>query len=147
MKYFDFMVHSKEKVTRAVCFLPQECPFVMSLNWLDNEGIESKKVRVSDWNDYLWYSFSEVSKVSLNYDEKELLLETQSLTSILNSCSIYERVNIEAVIKIYLQQHLCFLWGKLWCTATKDRLKSHFIIMLLIKLVMVNVIKFNFEII
>ena len=48
------------------------------------------------------YSFSEVSKVSLNYDKKELLLETQSIANILNSCSIYERINIEAVIIILL---------------------------------------------
>ena len=28
VKYFDFMVYSKEKVTCAVCFLPQKRPFV-----------------------------------------------------------------------------------------------------------------------
>ena len=48
------------------------------------------------------YSFSEVSKVSLNHDKKELLLETQSIANVLNSCSIYERINIEAVIIILL---------------------------------------------
>ena len=98
VKYFDFMVHSKEKVTRAVCFSRQKRPFVTLLNGLKNEGIECKKVRVSDSNDYLLYSFSEVSKVSLNYDKKEILLETQSIANILNSCSIHERINIEAVI-------------------------------------------------
>ena len=92
------MVHSKEKVTHAVCFSPQKGPFVTSLNGLKNEGIECKKVRVSDWKEYLLYSFSEVSIVSLNYDKKELLLETQSIANILNSCSIYDMVNIEAVI-------------------------------------------------
>ena len=69
-------IHSKEKVTHGVCFSPQKRPFVTSLNGLKNEGIECKKVRVSDSNDYLLYSFSEVSKVSLNYDKKEVLLET-----------------------------------------------------------------------
>ena len=98
VKYFDFMVHSKEKITRAVCFSRQKRPFVTLLNGLKNEGIECKKVRVSDSNDYLLYSFSEVSKVSLNYDKKEILLETQSIANILNSCSIHERINIEAVI-------------------------------------------------
>ena len=53
VKYLDFMVHSKEKVTCAVCFLPQKRPFVTSLNGLKNEGIECKKVRDSDSNDHL----------------------------------------------------------------------------------------------
>ena len=69
VKYFDFMVHSKGKVVRAVCFSPRKRQFVTSLNGLKNEGIECKKVRVSDSNDYLLFSFSEVSKVSLNYDK------------------------------------------------------------------------------
>ena len=69
VKYFDFMVHSKGKVARTVCFSPQKRPFVTSLNGLKNEGIECKKVRVSDSNDYLLFSFSEVSKVLLNYDK------------------------------------------------------------------------------
>ena len=70
VKYFDFMVHSKGKIVRAVCFSPRKRPFVVtSLNGLKNEGIECKKVRVSDSNDYLLFSFSEVSKVSLNYDK------------------------------------------------------------------------------
>ena len=60
VKYFDFVVPSKEKVTRAVCFSPQKRPFVTSLNGLKNEGLECKKVRVSDSNDYLLYSFYEV---------------------------------------------------------------------------------------
>ena len=64
--YFDFIVHSKMKVICAVCFSPQKLPFVMLLNWLKNEGIEIKKVRVSNSNGYLLYSFSEVSKVFLN---------------------------------------------------------------------------------
>ena len=88
VKYFDFMVHSNEKVTLAVCFSSRKWPIVTSLNGLKNEGIECKKVRVSDSNDYLLYSFSEISNVSLNYDKKELLLETQSIANILNSCSI-----------------------------------------------------------
>ena len=91
-------IHSKEKVTHGVCFSPQKRPFVTSLNGLKNEGIECKTVRASDSNDYLLYSFSEVSKVSLNYDKKELLLETQSIANILNSYSTYEWVNIKAVI-------------------------------------------------
>ena len=82
VKYFDFMVHSKEKVTHAVCFKRQKRPFVTPLNGLKNEDIECKKVQVSDSNDYFIYSFSEVSKVSLNYDKKELLLETQSIANI-----------------------------------------------------------------
>ena len=88
VKYFDFMVHSNEKVTLAVCFSSRKWPIVTSLNGLKNEGIECKKVRVSDSNDYLLYSFSKISNVSLNYDKKELLLETQSVANILNSCSI-----------------------------------------------------------
>ena len=88
VKYFDFMVHSNEKVTLAVCFSSRKWPIVTSLNGLKNEGIECKKVRVSDSNDYLLYSFSKISNVSLNYDKKELLLETQSIANILNSCSI-----------------------------------------------------------
>ena len=44
------------------------------------------------------YTVSPKSKVSLNYEKKELLLETQLIANILNSCSIYGRVNIEAVI-------------------------------------------------
>ena len=48
-------------------------------------------------SDYLLCSFSEISKFSLNYDKKELLLETQSVANIMNSCSIYGRLNIEAV--------------------------------------------------
>ena len=76
VKSIDFMVHSKEKVTHGVCFSPQKRPFVTSLNGLKNEGIECKTVTASDSNDYLLYSFSEVSKVSLNYDKKEVLLET-----------------------------------------------------------------------
>ena len=56
--------------------LPQKRPFVTLLTDLKNEGIECKKLRVSDSNDYLLYNFSEVSKVSVNYDKKELLLET-----------------------------------------------------------------------
>ena len=87
-KYFDFMVHSNEKVTVAVCFSSRKWSIVTSLNGLKNEGIESKKARVSDSNDYLLYSFSKISNVSLNYDKKELLLETQSIANILNSCSI-----------------------------------------------------------
>ena len=79
-------------------FLATEATICTSLNGLKNEGIECKKVRVSDSHDYLLYSFSEVSKVLLNYDKKELLLETQSIAKILNSCSIDEKVNIEAVI-------------------------------------------------
>ena len=98
VKYFDFMVHSKEKVTRAVCFSLLKRPFVTSLNGVKNEGIECKNFRASDSNNYLLSSFSKVSKVSLNDDKKELLLETQSIVNILNSCSICERVNIEAVI-------------------------------------------------
>ena len=82
------MALSKEKVTRDVCFSPQKRPFFTSRNGLKNEGIECKKVRVSDSNDYLLYSFSKISNVSLNYDKKELLLETQSIANILNSCSI-----------------------------------------------------------
>ena len=97
VKYFGSMVHSKEKVARAVCFSPQKQPFLTPLNELKNEGIECIKVRVSDSNDYLLCSFAEISKVSLNYDKKELLLETQSIANILNSSSIYKRVNIEAV--------------------------------------------------
>ena len=64
--YFHFIVHSKKKVVCAVCFSPQKPPFVMLLNWLKNEGIKIKKVRVSNSNDYLLYSFSQVSKVYLN---------------------------------------------------------------------------------
>ena len=45
VKYFDFMVHSKEKVTRAVYFSPQKRPFVTSPNGLTNEGIECKKFK------------------------------------------------------------------------------------------------------
>ena len=88
VKYFDFMVHSNQKVTLAVCFSSRKWPIVTSLNGLKNEGIECKKVGVSDSNDYLLYSFSKISNVSLNYDKKELLLETQSIANILNSCSI-----------------------------------------------------------
>ena len=88
VKYFDFMVHSNEKVTVAVCFSSRKWSIVTSLNGLKNEGIECKKARVSDSNDYLLYSFSKISNVSLNYDKKELLLETQSIANILNSCSI-----------------------------------------------------------
>ena len=84
VKYFSLMVHSKEAVALAVCFSPQKWPFFTSLNGLKNEGIECKIVRVSDSNDYLLYSFSKVSKVSLNYNKKELLLETQSKVNILN---------------------------------------------------------------
>ena len=98
VKYFGAIGHSKQKVTRAICFLPQKRPFVTSLNRLKNEGIKCKKVRASDSNDYLLHSFSKVSKVSLNYDKNKLLLETQSIANILNSCSIYERISIEAVI-------------------------------------------------
>ena len=92
VKYFDFMVHSKEKVPRVVCFSPQKRSFVTSLNGLKNDRIECKKVRVADSNDYLLYSFSEVSKVSLNYGKKKLLLETQSIANILNSCSLFEKL-------------------------------------------------------
>ena len=46
----------------------------------------------------IYYTVSRKSKVSLNYEKKELLLETQLIANILSSCSIYERVNIEAVI-------------------------------------------------
>ena len=84
-KYFDFMIHSREKITRAVCFSPQRRPFVTSVNGPKNEGIECKKVRASDSNDYLLFSFSEVSKVSLNYDKKELLLGTQLIANILGT--------------------------------------------------------------
>ena len=88
VKYSGFMVHSKWKVTHAVCSTPQKRPFLTPLNGLKNEDIECKKVSVLDSNGYLIYSFSEVSKVSLNYDKKELLLETQSIANILNSCSV-----------------------------------------------------------
>ena len=57
VKYFYFMVHSKEKVTRAVCFSPQKRPFVTSLNELMNEGIECKKVRVSE-STIIYYTVS-----------------------------------------------------------------------------------------
>ena len=77
------MVNSREKITRAVCFSPPKQRFVASVNGPKNEGIECKKVRVSDSDDYLLFSFSEVSKVSLNYDKKELLLETQLIANIL----------------------------------------------------------------
>ena len=74
-RYFDFLVHSKDKVTRAVCFSPQKRPFISSVGQLKNQGIECKKVRLSGANDYLIYSFSELSKVSLNYDKKEYKTE------------------------------------------------------------------------
>ena len=57
VKYFYFMVHSKEKVTCAVCFSPQKRPFVTSLNGLMNEGIECKKVRVSE-STIIYYTVS-----------------------------------------------------------------------------------------
>ena len=57
VKYFDLMVHSKEKVTRAVCFSPQKWQFVTSLNGLKNEEIECKKIRASDSNNYLFTQF------------------------------------------------------------------------------------------
>ena len=40
--------------------LTQKRPFVLLLTGLRNEGIECKKVRVADSNDYLLYNFSEV---------------------------------------------------------------------------------------
>ena len=122
----------------------------MSLNELKNEGIERKKVRVSDSNDYLLYSFSKVSKVSLSYGKKELLLETQSIANILNSCPIYERVNIEAVIinlsakeNISSARSVLFV-RKAVAHDSTGLIESPFIMMLLMKLVMVNVI--NYEI-
>ena len=98
VKYFDVIGHSKQKVTRAVCFSRQKRPFVTTLNRIKNEGIKCKKIRTSDSNKYLLYSFSKVSKVSLNYYKNKLLLETQSIANIFSSCSIYERISIEAVI-------------------------------------------------
>ena len=102
VKYFDFMVSSKDKVmhlyTITHClFLAAEASFITSLNKLKNDEIECRKDRVSDSNDYLLYRFSEVSKVSLNYDNKGLLLERQPTASNLNFCLICDRVNIKAV--------------------------------------------------
>ena len=57
VKYFDVIGHSKQKVTRAVCFSPQKRPFVTSLNGLMNEGIECKKVRVSE-STIIYYTVS-----------------------------------------------------------------------------------------
>ena len=67
------MVHSKEKVTCVVCFWPQKRPLITSLNGLKNEEIKSKKVRVSDSNNYLLCNFPEVSEVSINFNKKDLL--------------------------------------------------------------------------
>ena len=64
VKCFDFIVHSKEKVARAICFSPQKEPFITSLNRPKNKGIEWKKVRVSDSIDKLLCSVLKESKVS-----------------------------------------------------------------------------------
>ena len=121
---FDFIVNWKEKVNQSYClFLATKSSFITSMNKLKNEEIQCKKVRVSDSTSYSLYSFLEVSFYvsenyqlnSFNYDNKELLLEAQSITSILNFCSIYKRVNIEPVILKFsvTEKHLCFLWRKL----------------------------------
>ena len=61
VKYFDFMVHSKEKVTLLFVSRHRSDHLLRYVTEsAKNGGIECKKVRASDSNDYLLYSFSKV---------------------------------------------------------------------------------------
>ena len=68
-KYFDFMLHTKESVKRAICFSPEKHALLRDI-CKSSSGCQIKKIKYSN-DDILINDYSAVKGMDLKFDKKE----------------------------------------------------------------------------
>ena len=96
-KFFDFYLHTKSDVRRAVCFSPQKRTYTKSLS-NRNQPVEIKKVRITT-KDIIVSENTIVKEIDVDFKKKEQQIEFSSIKEILFKKELYDKVSVKAVVE------------------------------------------------
>ena len=98
-KYFDFLLHTKKDVKRAVCFSPEKYQLIEQINADTKQGCQIKKVKLNkDSKDVVIGTNSSIKKMDLEFQKIENTPEYKKIDYLINEAMIFDVVDVRGII-------------------------------------------------